>query len=119
MNYIGVDLVDIRRIESAISRWGQRFLDHIYTAAELELCAGKPRSLAARFAAKEAVMKALGTGFQRAFWRDIEVLAEKDGRPVIKLSGRARRSAYAIGVSGVTVSMSHSGDHAIACVIAF
>ena len=119
MNYIGVDLVDIRRIESAISRWGDRFLHHVYTPAELELCAGRAHSLAARFAAKEAVMKALGTGFKGAFWRDIEVLAEKDGRPVIKLSGRAQASAQAIGVSGVSVSMSHSGDHAIACVIAF
>jgi holo-[acyl-carrier protein] synthase len=118
MDRIGVDIIDIRRIELAVSRWGQKFLDYVYTPAELELCGGRSRSLAARFAAKEAVMKALGTGFKGAFWRDIEVLADGEGRPLVRLSGRAKSSAEVIGVSEIAVSLSHSRDNAVAFAIA-
>lgn len=111
---IGVDLVEVQRIESAVSCWGDHFLGRVYTRGELRLCRGRAFALAARFAAKEAVMKALGAGYDRIGWCDIEVLSRPSGEPVVKLRGRARTRAAALGVRHLVVSLSHSDHHAIA-----
>ncbi len=114
MNRIGVDIVEIARIENAIARWRERFLRRIYTSAEIELCSSRPHSLAGRFAAKEAVMKALGCGFKGAPWREIEILADSEGMPLVNLTGRARARADHLGIKQVLVSLSHSNSQAIA-----
>lgn len=113
---IGVDIIEIGRINRAISRWQDSFLKRIYTRAELE-GHHNVSSLAARFAAKEAVMKALGTGIRGVGWRDIEILTNGDGAPVIRLYRRALQKSAEIGVARFDVSMSHSRKYAIAFVI--
>ena len=116
MVYIGIDLVEIKRMEAAITNWGERFLHRVFTKAEIRLCRGKTWSLAARFAAKEAAMKALGTGLCGMQWREVEILSDGDGRPVMRLRGGAKTRADALGISGLVVSLSHSSEHAIAYV---
>jgi holo-[acyl-carrier protein] synthase len=112
----GVDIVEIRRIGRAISEWQDAFLKRIYTRAELE-SHHNVSSLAARFAAKEAVMKALGTGVRGVNWRDIEVLANGDGAPLIRLHGRALERSRELGIAQFSISMSHSREYAVAFVI--
>lgn len=114
MNHIGVDLIEIHRFEKAVARFGNHFLERVYTPAEIQLCQGRAKSLAARFAAKEAVMKALGCGFKGAPWKDIEVLSDADGKPTVTLSGRARSRAETMGISEVVVSLAHTDSQAIA-----
>jgi holo-[acyl-carrier protein] synthase len=106
--YIGIDIIEIARIEKAISRWGEPFLRRIYTDAELERYRRKPASLAARFAGKEAVMKLLGT--------DIETLSHPSGKPVLNLYGGARSHAAKLGIEEIAVSLSHSREYAIVSV---
>ena len=113
---IGVDIIEIGRINRAISRWQDSFLKRIYTRAELEGPHSIP-SLAARFAAKEAVMKVLGTGTRGVGWTDIEIITNGDGAPLIRLYGRALQKSAEIGVVRFDVSMSHSRKYAIAFVI--
>ena len=115
---IGVDIIEIARVERVISRWQDSFLKRIYTRAELETCPNAS-SLAARFAAKEAVMKALGTGVRGVSWRDIEILTNGNGAPLIKLHGRAREKSEEIGVAEFCVTMSHSREYAVAFVIGY
>lgn len=114
----GVDIVEIPRIERSLSRWGERFLRRIYTPAEVKLCGGKAQAFAVRFAAKEAVMKALGTGTRGVGWRDIEVLADHRGKPFVRLHGRAEDRARKLGMDEVAVSLSHSREYAVAFVVA-
>lgn len=116
MYHLGLDLVEIARIRQATERWGERFLRRVYTPAELELCRGRAPELAARFAAKEAVMKALGTGNRGVAWREIEVLANWRKRPLVFLHGRARRRAQRLGLDELVVSLSHTRDLALATV---
>jgi holo-[acyl-carrier protein] synthase len=117
MQYIGVDIVEIERIKQAVERWGERFLDRVFTAEELRLYSGKYQSLAARFAAKEAVLKALGTCNDGISWRDIEVLSDIRGKPTITLEGKAREVAQKMGVQSLDVTLSHSECYAVAfCV---
>jgi holo-[acyl-carrier protein] synthase len=128
MLYTGIDLIEIARIESAIARWGERFLRHVYTPAELAAYRGRPPSLAARWAAKEATAKLLGAGLrglgggERAVealaWTEIEVLGDTHGRPRLVLHGRAAARAGALGIAELSVSLSHTREHAIACVVA-
>lgn len=113
---VGIDIIEISRIRQAISRWGQSFLGRIYTPSELELCDGRAPTLAARFAAKEAVMKALGP--QGLGWRDIEVLADSKGAPQVYLHGQAGQRAQELGVIEVAISLAHSRYYAIASVVA-
>lgn len=115
---IGVDIIEIDRIKRAIARWQDSFLKRIYTRAELE-GPHSISSLAARFAAKEAVMKALGTGTRGVGWTDIEIITNGNGAPQIKLYGRALQKSAEIGLSRFDVSMSHSRKHAIAFVIGY
>lgn len=114
MACIGVDIIEIERIRQAVARWGERFVERVFTPAEQVACRGRPASLAARFAAKEAVMKALGA--QNLGWREIEVIAEPSGRPRLRLHGRAQQQAQALGAR-FEVSLAHCREYAIASVI--
>jgi holo-[acyl-carrier protein] synthase len=114
---IGVDIVEIERVESVISRWGKRFLKRIYTETELEICRNRSPSLAARFAAKEAVMKVLGTGGRGIGWREIEILTGDDGKPSVKLYGHALDKAEELNLNELSVSLSDSKHHAVAVAI--
>jgi holo-[acyl-carrier protein] synthase len=113
---IGVDIIEIDRIKRAVSRWQDSFLNRIYTQAELDNHKNIS-SLAARFAAKEAVMKALGTGTRGVGWTDIEIITNSHGRPRVRLYGRALKKSVEIGLSRFDVSLSHSKNYAVAFVI--
>ena len=112
-----MDIIEIHRIKQAILTWEDSFVKRIYTEAELEDCHNAASSLAARFAAKEAVMKALGTGTKGLSWRDIEILSNSDGIPLIQLHCRAQQRAEEIGVAAFSVTMSHANQYAVAFVI--
>jgi holo-[acyl-carrier protein] synthase len=114
---IGVDIVEIERVESAIKRWGDRFLNRIYTETELNICQDRFPSLASRFAAKEAVMKVLGTGGRGIGWREIEILTCDNGRPLVKLYGQASDKAEELNLREISVSLSDSKHHAVAVAI--
>ncbi len=117
----GVDLIEVERVESAIARYGERFLSRVFTESELAYCRGRPHELAARFAAKEALSKLLGVGIQHrdgVHWREIEVISGERGKPSVRLSGKAARRAHEIGIQNFSLSLSHSRDHAIAMVVA-
>ena len=117
MPSIGVDIIEIERIESVIKRWGERFLNRIYTETELRICQDKLASLASRFAAKEAVMKVLGTGGIGINWREIEILTGDDGRPSVKLYGQALNKAAELNLKELSVSLSDSKQNAVAVAI--
>ncbi len=114
---VGVDIIEIERVEAALGRFGERFLERVYTAVEVAFCRGRVHELAARFAAKEAVMKALGTGARGVAWREIEVLPNHRGKPLVYLYGRAKARAERIGMAGMDVSLSHSREYAVAFVV--
>ena len=116
MQHIGVDIIEIARIEEAVTNWGERFLNRIYTEAELKLCRRNAAPLAARFASKEAVMKLLGTGVKGVRWKDIETLSHLSGKPLVNLHGGAKAKAEKLGIKEVAVSLSHSREYAIAMV---
>lgn len=116
-HYTGIDIVEIARIKRAVARWGDAFLHRIYTDAELKLYQSKTASLAARFAAKEAVMKLLGTGNIGISWREIEILSRSSGKPLVNLYGRAQSTAQKLGIREIAVSLAHSREYAIASVI--
>lgn len=109
--------MEIERVEGTLRRFGERFLGRVYTAVEVAVCRGRTSELAARFAAKEAVMKALGTGARGVAWREIEVLPNRRGKPLVYLYGRAKERAETIGLRGLDVSMSHSREYAVAFVV--
>ncbi|MCS6801724.1 MAG: holo-ACP synthase [Dehalococcoidia bacterium] len=113
----GVDLIAVDRIAATIARHGDRFLRRVFTPAELEAAGGKPASLAARFAAKEAAAKALGCGIGAIRWRDIEVMSDERGRPSLRLHGAAAARAAAIGVSQLALSLAHERALAVAVVV--
>ena len=115
---VGIDIVELERVAAALERHGQRFIDRVYTPIEAAICRGRPREFAARFAAKEAVMKALGTGARGVAWREIEVLLNRRGKPLVYLHGRAQERAKEIDLDGLDLSMSHSRQYAIAFVVA-
>jgi len=119
---IGVDLVDVKRIEEVINRHGDRFLQRVFTEGERDYCFGCARpeqSFAARFAAKEAALKALGVGWQRgARFRDVEVFNEELGAPRIELHGRALEISRSKGVTTMLVTISHDRNYALAHVVA-
>jgi holo-[acyl-carrier protein] synthase len=120
---VGVDLIEIERIRRVVDRHGERFLGRIYTPLELARYRHRLSELAARFAAKEAVSKALGVGLNHISpygirWHDVEVLPDALGKPLVHLSGRARELAEQQGLHTWAVSLSHGRDHAIAFVVA-
>jgi|ERR1700690_2339309 holo-[acyl-carrier protein] synthase len=114
----GVDLIEIARIEEVINRHGKHYLERIYTSAELEQCGKQTKSLAGRFAAKEAFAKALGTGIGVVAWNEIEILGDEQHAPILNLYGAADQKAKEMGLSNWSVSISHSQSHAIAIVVA-
>ena len=114
---VGVDIIEIDRISATLARFGDRFLQRIYTDAEAAYCRGRAPQLAARFAAKEAAMKALGTGTRGVGWRDVEVTRKRSGEPGIALHGRAAARAEALGIDRLAVSLSHSRQYAVASVV--
>jgi holo-[acyl-carrier protein] synthase len=118
----GIDLVEIRRVEHSVDRFGERFLNRVYTAAETAYCLRKKRkaaeSFAARFAAKEAGAKALGTGISFGVsWLEIEVVREPSGRPTLRFHGRAAQIAAQLGVKHAALSITHTGELAMASVV--
>lgn len=113
----GVDLIEIDRIQTVIARHGSRYLKRVFTPAEIQLCAGRPESLAVRFAAKEAVTKALGSGIGDITWQDVEILNDELKAPQLHLHGAAEARAEMLGLTDWSVSLSHSLTHAIAMVV--
>jgi len=128
MLFTGIDLIEIERIARAIERWGDRFLDRVFTPAELEHYRTRTASLAARWAAKEAVAKLLGVGIRglggagrpedALAWKEIEVLSDAEGRPTLTLHGRAAARAQALALGPIAISLSHTREHAIASAVA-
>ncbi len=114
MHCIGIDIIEIARLEKAIARRGEGFLRRVYTDSELRLYRKKPSSLAARFAAKEAVIKALGKPTTGARLRDIEILSDANGKPLVNLYGKAQSQAQGLGLDKFAISLSHSREYAIA-----
>ena len=115
---VGLDLVKIARVQAIAERWRERFLTRLYTEAEQTYCfkrAAPYASLAARFAVKEAVLKALGTGWSDGIrWVDIQVLNDLHGRPVATVGGRVADLLREAGVTGIHISLSHDADYAVA-----
>lgn len=118
---LGTDMIEIARIEDSVSRFGERFLRRVYTAGEIEYCMRKKNSaesLAARFAAKEAAAKALGTGISRGVsWLELEVTRAPGAAPRMRLHGRAAARAASLGVGRISLSLTHGRDQAMAVVI--
>lgn len=118
---LGLDIAEIDRIEAAITRHGAPILERLYTPAEVAYCEShrnKFERYAGRFAAKEAAMKALGTGWRRGVrWRDIEVIRERSGKPSLALKGVAKRIAEGLGAKNISLTITHSGNLALAEVI--
>ena len=117
----GVDLAEVHRIKASIERYGAKFIDRIYTPLEIayvERKANRFERYAARFAAKEAGMKALGTGWRRGVrWQDFEVVNLPSGRPTLRLHGAAQTIAAEIGVTAISLSLTHTSETAMAHVI--
>ncbi len=130
MLYTGVDIIEIERMERAVTRWGTRLVERVFTPGEQRDCAGRVPSLAARWAAKEAAAKALGVGLvglgltpqpveERAVkLQEIEVQRARTGQPLLVLHGGAAQRAAALGWRSVSLSLSHSRDYAVAFVVA-
>ncbi len=114
----GVDLIEIARIEEVIARHGKHYLERIYTPAELGQSGKRTETLAGRFAAKEAVAKALGSGIGEIAWTDIEILGDDQNAPNLVLHGRAEEKAKELGLTTWSVSISHHQSHAIALAVA-
>ena len=114
----GVDLIEIARIEEVVARHGKHYLERIFTPAELEYCGKRAESLAGRFAAKEAVAKALGTVIGDVTWKEIEILGDEQNAPKLTLTGMAESKAKELGLISWSVSISHSQSHSVAFVVA-
>ncbi|HEY6444051.1 MAG TPA: holo-ACP synthase [Candidatus Acidoferrales bacterium] len=118
---LGLDIAEVDRIEAAIRRHGAPFLERLFTPAEVSYCErhrNRFERYAARFAAKEAAMKALGTGWSQGVrWRDIEVTREVTGKPTLRLAGATLQIAERMGVKNISISITHSGNLALAQVV--
>jgi holo-[acyl-carrier protein] synthase len=118
---LGTDMIEIARIEASVTRFGDRFLQRVFTPGEIAYCLGKrnsAESLAARFAAKEAAAKALGTGISRGVtWKELEVTRAPAAAPCMRLSGRAAERAARLGVRRISVSLTHGRELGLAVVI--
>ncbi len=117
MHHIGVDIIEVARIKKAVACWGVRFLQRVYTDSELKLCCNQSPALAARFAGKEAVIKALG-GLSKGFrWGEIEILSDPRGKPIVRLHGSMRARASALGLDNLAISLSDCEEYAVAFVV--
>lgn len=122
--YCGTDIIEISRIKHSLDTVGDRFRDRVYTDREIEYCEGKRaakyQSYAARFAGKEAVSKAMGTGFSNGlFLKDIEIINDAAGKPCVELSDRAKAALVHIGDFEIALSLSHCQEYAVACVVIY
>jgi holo-[acyl-carrier protein] synthase len=115
---VGVDIIEIERVARVYQQHGERFLSRVYTPSEVRYCRGRVPELAARFGAKEAISKALGTGIRGIIWREMEILPDRRGKPHVFLHGSAQRRAEQLGLTHFAVSLSHSRDFAVAFVVA-
>ncbi len=118
----GIDIVECSRIDSLIKRHGQRFLERIFTQAELDYCMNRKREiehLAGRFAAKEAILKVIGTGWRGEIsWKDMEIVNDSAGKPEIKLTGKTAEIANQLGIERILLTISHTENYAVASAIA-
>ncbi|MHB1034945.1 MAG: holo-ACP synthase [Pirellulales bacterium] len=119
---IGTDIIECLRIARMIERHGELFIDRVYTTSEIEYCRSRKQAtqhFAGRWAAKEAILKALGTGWRKGIsWRDVEVRNERGGKPVVALRGGARDVVEQLGIQKLLVSISHCRSHAVAYALA-
>lgn len=118
---LGIDILEIKRLQGALKRQGERFLKRVFTRREIDYCRRRKLmmlpELAGRFAAKEAVMKALGTGRRGVAWRDIEVTNEPSGRPLVHLTGGAAKKFQELGGRAVEISLTHEKNVAAAVAL--
>ncbi|HLH62853.1 MAG TPA: holo-ACP synthase [Ktedonobacteraceae bacterium] len=115
---VGIDIIEVDRVRKVYERHGERFLKRVYTEMEVRQCRGKPTRLAGRFAAKEAISKALGTGLHGVAWREMEIVQLRSGRPTVTLHGNARRRAELLGISAFDVSIADLNAFSIAVAVA-
>ena len=115
--FSGVDLIEIERFQRVLDRHGDRFLRRCFTDREVDYCRGRVPELAVRFAGKEATMKALGTGVRGISWRELEILANARGKPIVVLHGRALARATAIGLEALEISLTHERSMGCAFVV--
>ena len=115
---VGVDMIEVARVAASIERHGQRFLDRVFTAQEQAYCNGRVASLAGRFAVKEAVGKAFGTGIGDIDWVEVEVVCDAQGKPDLALHGKAQALAAARNLHGWAISLSHTDTHAVGMAVA-
>ncbi len=117
-NSVGIDIIEIHRVQAVLDRHGERFLSRVYTRSELAYCRGRVPELAVRFAGKEAISKALGTGIRGIVWREMEILPDRRGKPLVFLHGRASRRAEELGLTHFAISLTHAREIAMATVVA-
>ena len=115
---VGIDIIEVERVRRVYEHHGERFLQRVYTEIEIRQCRGKVERLAGRFAAKEAISKALGTGLHGVKWREMEVVQLRSGRPSVRLHGNAKRRAEQLGLSAFDVSMADLAQLSIAIAVA-
>lgn len=115
---VGIDIIEVDRVQKVFAHHGERFLRRVFTELEVRQCRGKIARLAGRFAAKEAISKALGTGLHGVAWREMEVVQIRSGRPTVRLHGNAKRRAEQLGLSAFDVSMADLKAFSIAIAVA-
>src|SRR5438876_7631400 len=115
---VGIDIIEVGRVRKVFESHGERFLRRVYTEKEVQQCRGKATRLAGRFAAKEAISKALGTGLHGVAWREMEVVQLRSGRPTVTLRGNAKRRAEFLGLSAFDVSIADLAEFSIAIAVA-
>src|ERR1700676_3753738 len=115
---VGIDIIEVNRVRKVFERHGERFLKRVFTEREVMQCRGKAERLAGRFAAKEAISKALGTGIHGVAWREMEVVQLRTGRPSVRLHGNAKRRAEQLGLAAFDVSIADLAELSIAIAVA-
>jgi holo-[acyl-carrier protein] synthase len=115
---VGIDIIEVGRIRKVFEKHGERFLQRVYTEREVWQCRGKATRLAGRFAAKEAISKALGTGLHGVAWREMEIVQLRSGRPTVTLHGNAKQRAELLGLSAFDVSIADLAEFSIAVAVA-
>src|SRR6266446_6921426 len=115
---VGIDIIEVGRVRKVYEKHGERFLKRVFTENEIRQCRGKATRLAGRFAAKEAISKALGTGIHGVAWREMEVVQLRSGRPTVRLHGNAKRRAELLGISAFDVSIADLKTFSIAIAVA-
>ena len=115
---VGIDIIEVGRIRKVFEKHGERFLQRVYTEREIWQCRGKATRLAGRFAAKEAISKALGTGLHGVAWREMEIVQLRSGRPTVTLHGNAKQRAELLGLSAFDVSIADLAEFSIAVAVA-